>query len=373
MSLLHWSRPLLAAGLVLAGCKSNAPAPAGDAGAPAAAATSKAPAAAVASGPALSYLKPVDGDGCQWIRQPLPSGEPTVFPFDAACNQSVLSWSPNSMEGLVFSLALGEGEQPRLWRVDFTTKAGKPVSLAGLPGGEGAQTVDKPFISKVGFDTEGRVVALVSDVYTKRPFEKGPDGQSIISFEGERYPVKQGEGLPGLAMAYRLEGAAWKRSEVKASAYGAEDAPGIDALSVKLRSVKALVVFDELPGQEAAGGAVAKLDEALPGQDASGKWMSLPTPGGALHYRGTRDPEEDSLYPSAPVRWEQEGKLVELEGLTAKPGDRLGFQVQGDLLLVFVLGEETRSAHVLDSRTKKSLVAASAIESATFWPEPLKP
>jgi cell wall-associated NlpC family hydrolase len=122
-----------------------------------------------------------------------------------------------------------------------------------------------------------------------------------------------------------------------------------------------------------AKGDLKRLDTAMPGQPKTGKWMSLPTPGGTLVYRGTKEPEEDDLYASAPVRWDADGKLTELEGLTAKPGDRLGFELRGGLLHVFVQAKDTRSAHVYDTAAKKNLVSVKDIRSALLWPEPSKP
>ncbi|MFY0580493.1 hypothetical protein ACN28S_45225 [Cystobacter fuscus] len=265
---------------------------------------------------------------------------------------------------------MGQATQARVWRVDFAAKTGKPMDLKGLPGGMGAQGPDKPFIEKVGFDAQGHPVALVSDVYVERPLEKGKGGEQFIPFEGQRYPVPHGEGSPGLALAYRLEGADWKRFEVKASVFEAANAPGVSALDAakSLSFIQSPTPANVLPGKEASESATRMLDAALPGQDESGKWMALSTPGGTLLYRAS-NPGDDSLQPTAPVRWEQEGKLVELEGLTAKDGQRIGLQLQGGLLVVNVLSE-TSPAYVFDTRTKKNLVAVTQAESVALWPEP---
>ncbi|HYI00979.1 hypothetical protein [Hyalangium sp.] len=386
MPLLCRSRLWLAVMLVLAGCKSEPrESSATDTGTAAAPAPRKEPTAtpapskeptptpapAAISGTALSYLKPVDAQHCQWVRQPLPSGALTDYTFDAPCDESLLSWSPDGTQGLVFSFAVGDGAQPRTWLVDFAGKSGKPMDLKGLPGGTGGAGPDKASIHMVGFDAQGRPVALV---FVHRALEKGEGGERFITFEGQRYPVKGGEGLPGLALAYRLEGTEWKRFEAKASFFEPESSPGVDVLeAAKALPVQTFSLFGDPPGQEASEGAAQRLEAALPGQEPSGKWMSLSTPGGTLHYRGRRDPEEGTFFPSAPVRWEQEGKLVELEGLTAKEGDRLGFQARGGLLLVVALAGETKSAHVFDTRMNKKLVSVKDIESASFSPEPSGP
>jgi hypothetical protein len=345
MSLSHWSRPLLAVALVLGGCKSNPSAP--EAGASAAPAPGKAPAPAptpAASGPALSYLKPVGSRRCEWVRQPLPSGEPTGFTFEGACDESLLSWSPAGTEGLVFNFMVHEGPRPRAWRVDFATNRGEPLKLEGLPGRAEGGDSEKTVLRRVALDAQGRPVALLS-----------------------------AEGPPGLALAYRLEGTDWKRIETKVGSSGSES-PGIDVLdAAQALPVQTLFLFGDPPGQEASAEAARRLDTALPGQEPSGKWMSLSTPGGKLHYRSMMDPDDETFFPSAPVRWEQDGQLVEVKGLTARPGDRLGFQLRRGLLLIYVLAEETRSAHVYDPRTKQRLVFVKDIDSATLWPEPSRP
>ena len=55
------------------------------------------PSLAASNGPPLSYLKDREDDGCDWVRQPLPSGEPqVVFSFDEYCRAAVLAWSPDA-------------------------------------------------------------------------------------------------------------------------------------------------------------------------------------------------------------------------------------------------------------------------------------
>ncbi|WP_224361253.1 hypothetical protein [Hyalangium versicolor] len=388
MSLRRWSRALPFAALALAGCKSNNPpaSAAQDAGAPTAAvAPAKAPAAppapepvpapppaapAVATGPALSFLRPSDPERCDWVRQPLPSGEPTkVFSFDAACDRSMVSWSPDGKEGLVFTWPSGEGEVPKAWRVDLVAHSGKPLDLKTLPGGKDAGGQDQPALEQLGFDKEGVPVALISDAYVARKAEKGPGGKKFITFEGTRYPVGGGEGSAGLAHAYRLEAGGWKRIETVATSYGSDLSPGVLELKVnqRLLPVAKASPSHHNPGEEAAEPAVKKLDKAFPGLDESGQWMVLSTPGGKLYYRGTLGGE--FLYPGAPIAWEQDGKLVELEGLFAKPNDYLDIVLQEGWLLVANYGDP-RSAQVWDAKTKERIVSAEEASAPAFWPGP---
>jgi hypothetical protein len=72
------------------------------------------------------------------------------------------------------------------------------------------------------------------------------------------------------------------------------------------------------------------------------------------------------------VRWEQDGKLVELEDLAAKPGDSLGFQVKEDWLLIANYGE-TRGVQVWDTRTKKRVLSVEGASAPAFPPKPGTP
>lgn len=382
MSPYRWSRMLLAA-LVLAGCKSEKP-PAPSAQPPgtpsAAAAPAKAPAPmpppapapAPASGPALSYLKASDPERCEWLRQPLPSGEPTpLFSFNAACDRSMVSWSPDGKEGLVFTWPSGEGEHPRAWRVELAGHAGKLLDLKLLPGGRGAGEQDQPYIEQIGFDRQGRPVAIIADVYVSREPEQGADGQRILSFEGQRYSLPVGtEGMPGLAHAYRLEEGGWKHLETKASGFESSLAPGtsvLEAVKALMPVAKASGPQQRLPGEQASAAAAKKLDAAFPGQDEAGQWMVLTTQGGPLYYRGTLG--GDFLYPSVPLAWEQEGQLVALEGVGAKPEDWLDLKAQGEWLLIANYGMP-RSVQVWNTRTRERVLSAEDANAPAFWPKP---
>lgn len=354
--------------LLLAGCKSSSPAAAAaDSGVAAAPAPSKAPPApAPLVGPALSYAEPVSPQRCEWGRQPLPSGQPTRLALDAPCNELFLSISPDGREGLAFSV-IGA----RAWRLDFAARSVQPLELSGVPGGKGGKGPDMPYLSRVAFDTEGRPTALVGDVYVDRPVERGPGGERSITFEGQRYTVKEKEGLPGLALAYRLEGTAWKRVETKAAAFDPEDAPDVSFLDTAKTLRTHMLSVDNLPGQETPEATAFKLTSALLGTNAPGKWMTLSTPGGPVHYLAAESPAgEVPFYASTPVTWGD--GLVALEGVSQEMGDSIMLQLQGDLLLVVASDGGTLAAHVYDTRTKEQLALVKNVQSAILWPEPVK-
>jgi hypothetical protein len=380
MPLLRWNRALFAL-LALAACKKEAPAvapPPSPAAPPAAEArptpaptpapaAPEAPAAPAASA-TLAYLVPQDPERCDWVRRALPAGEPsTLFTFNAACDRSMVSWSPGAKEGLVFTWPSGEGEVPRAWRVDFAARSGKPLDLKGLPGGTGAGAPDKPSIEQIGFDAQGRPVAIISDVYFSRKLKKGADGKAFLTFEKDRYPVEEGEGAPGLALAYRWEEGGWKRIETKASTFDSDISLGTDALDA-VKTLSSLVKASpsrEMPGDTVPEGELAKLNAAFPGLDDSGEWRAMPTPGGPVYYRGEQGGEY--LFPSPPVGFEQNGKVEALDGLLSKNGDFLDLKLQDGFLLLGIHAT-ARAAQVWDTRSKALLLTVEDAVAAAFWP-----
>ena len=369
MMLSHSSCRWLAVAALLAGCKSNPPAEAARPTAPVPAEKPRSAPAAEA-GPALSLLLPVAPQRCTWARQPLPGTEATpVFTFDAACDESRVSWSPDAKEGLVFSYAVNQADaRAGVWRVDLASRTGKPLELKGLPFRTETPASAESSLRRVAFDTQGRLVALVALTYPR-----GEGNPTVITFGGQRYPVQvEGGASPRLALAYRLEGAQWKQFEAKASAES-DDMPQDPSLDV-LEAAKTLREdsSEALPGQEAPAGARQKLDAAVPGQDAEGKWMALPTPGGPLYYRAAFEPDEETFFVAPTFRWEREGSLVALEGMPEKASGSASLQLQQDRLLILLsLAEvEGRMALVYDTRTKTRLATARDLTTATLWPTP---
>jgi hypothetical protein len=319
-------------------------------------------------------LRNVGDKQCEWVRQPLPSGKPTSIPFEANCLVSSTSWNRGGTEGLVYYVPVGGGTR-RLWRMDFAANVAKPIDLKGLPGTDGNQGLQSPTVVEVGFDNQGAVVAIVVDAYEDRQPEKDAQGQFLL-FEGKRYPVPpppspDDEGWPGLALAYRLEAGGWKRIEVKGTLYHAVDAPGWNILDATRSLVPQGHPTDDISDDERAPPNVAKKLDATAKKALPGMWMYVPTPGGITYYRAVREGEDD-YFASAPVRWDKGGKLVELAGLGATPGNKLAFQLQQGLLLITVRGK-TDTAEVFDSRSKQKLISVKDVVSPRLWPLPVNP
>ncbi|MFP2910327.1 hypothetical protein ACLESD_35870, partial [Pyxidicoccus sp. 3LFB2] len=320
--------------------------------------------AAPAAQAVLGYLKSLDdGAKCQWMRHALPGEPVTVFSFDAACDRSMVSWSPDGKQGLVFTWPSGEGEVARAWRVDLGAKSGQPLELKSLPGGTGPSGPDLPYVSRLGFDAQSRPVALVALAYSARAPKKG-----VITFDGERYTVARGPGVPGLALAYRLEDGAWKRVEVKPSRFEAASAPGLTALDLEktLTVSWSASVPGSLQGRKAPAEVTKALDAAAKDSAGEGWWMELPASEGALYYRAREEGPQTVM--AQPLFWSQGGKRVALKDV-AESDAYLGFQVQRGLLLVTAYGGYA-AAHVWNPAKSERIASVPEVYAPAFWPAP---
>jgi hypothetical protein len=365
--------PSLLAALALAGCQSGsgqgaseppAPQPAAAPAAVAAVPTAPKPAPpAPAAQPVLSYLKPAGGESekCEWTRHPL-SGEPApVFPFDAACDRSMVSFSPDGKQGLVFTWPSGEGEVARAWRVDLGAKSGQPLDLKPLPGGSGASGPDLPYVSRLGFDAQGRPVALITLAYSARAPKKG-----VITFEGERFQAPAGRGVPGLALAYRLEDGGWKRVEAKPSRFEALGTPGLGVLDTEKTLTPSWSASPPAtaPGSKVEGEAAKALDAEAGEAAGEGWWMQLPAAEGTLYYRAREEGPRLTL--GQPLFWDPGGKRVQLKDV-AEPDAYLGFQLQRGLLLVTAHGGYA-AAHVWKLTGPERVKSVPEVYAPAFWP-----
>ena len=341
--------------LLFGACKkSQDPAPAPAPEAPAAA---PAEAKAVAPVPTftLSYLRDAQPSGCTWTREDTAGAKKPLFTVDAACEQLRLAWSPTGLQGVMVDRGSG-AVKPRAWLVDL--QAGQGAVLA-LP--------ETGHTDAVGFDAAGHAVALVSQV--EDLVRKKEGSEEYFLFEGQRIPIAEPEGGPGLAHAFRREGDAWKRIETVATVYESDAAAGTRALTTAGLLVSSTSGMDpdaplanELPeGSEDA----ARLDAVVKdrGHAKYGAWVSLETEGGPLYaWRATG--ELSTLMP--PLRWEVQDRLVEPESLSVAPSSAVELRVRGPLLLV----SADKAVRVYDAKTKARIFALDGVHATRFWPKP---
>lgn len=339
--------------LLLGACKkSQDPAPVAPSPAPAPVGVK-----AVAPVPAftLSYLQDAKPSGCTWTREDTASAKKPLFTVDAPCERLRLAWSPDGRQGAMMERG-GGAVKPRAWLVDL--QAGQGAVLA-LP--ETGST------DAIGFDAAGRAVALVSQV--EDLVRKAEGSEEYFLFEGQRIPIAEPEGGPGLAHAFRREGDAWKRIETVATVYESDTAAGTRALTTTGLLVSSTSGTDpdaptatELPeGSEDA----ARLDAVVTdrGHAKYGEWVSLETDGGPLYaWRATG--ELSTLMP--PLRWEVQDRLVEPESLSVAPASAVELRVRGLLLLV----SADKAVRVYDAKTKARVFALDGVHATRFWPKP---
>ena len=320
------------------------------------------------NGPGLSYLKAGEGEVCEWMRQPLPSGEPVrVFSFDAAdCGGASVTWSRDGKQGLVTVSNTGSEPGLRVWRVDLQKGTGTPVSLSGLPEPKPPTGKDVPMIADLSFDPQGRLVALVDYSLVLQPPAPEPDGKLFISFEGKRYPVKEGPGNAAILMAYRLEAGTWKRVELKATWSRDFKELKTGRTLQPVASQTGVLGFrgKEVPSKDPA---LKLLTAAFPDKRV-GRWTRVSTPGGPLYYR--EEPMGDAYGGFAPVRWGVGGKLTPVEGVPDGQDVAVGFQLQGALLLVQLEGSVGPTTLIIDTKTKKRLLSLDDLNAPALWPRP---
>jgi hypothetical protein len=379
----RWSHAL-AAGLLLAGCKSNKdaePAPKAEATAPAAKpAPAPAPTPAAISDATLSYLEDSPDKKCRWVQHTPPAEPKTVFTFAADCSSASLAWNADGREALVFSSG---SKKPDVWRVDLATGKGTP--LASLPS--------RGDFGTIGFDAQGRPVALMDELYMEGtdtpPSLKveetgtGEDAKKQFVFEGQRYDLAM-DGIPGLSHAFRLEGGKWTRFETKSSSYEWDYAAGYRALDAfdamaptaeKLQEHErelAKDVPEDSPDATALRAVRGSSGTGSEGEgegetDSGGSWKQLQTAAGPLYLWEDASNELPAL--TGPVRIRGDKGLVEPAGLTITGG--LSVDVRGDLVLLGYTEESGKPVTRLwNAKTKALVVSLFNKNLVTFWPKP---
>ncbi|ATB51213.1 hypothetical protein [Corallococcus macrosporus] len=324
--------------------KSEAPAPE----APATSPTEPAPAYS------LSFLEAAAPSGCTWIRHESAGTRQPLATVDAACERLKLAWGPRGKQGLMVDRGSGE-LPPRAWQVDFD--AGRSTRLL-LP--------ELGHTDTLGFDEEGHVVALVSQLEDLP--RKMESGREYFVFDGKRFLLPDADGSPGLAHAYRHEAGQWKHLETVATLYEIDGALGTEALTTAGRLTSSTFSRDpdRLATSELEEGNedAARLDAVVKdrGHTAYGMWVSMETQQGPL-YAWRAAGELPTLM--LPLRWEVNDRLVEPERLALAPTSAVALRMRGHLLLVAA----EQAARVYDAKTKKRVAALENVQSARFWPQ----
>ncbi|MFN3430008.1 MAG: hypothetical protein ACK46X_08645 [Candidatus Sericytochromatia bacterium] len=335
----------------------------------AAAGSAVTPALAAPAIPTLSYFKPFAG-GFNWVRLEGGRTERAIAGV-VGKGQPIAAWAPGGRQALVWLNDWEHAAPAKAWTVALPTGAAASLPLPG-PGE----------LKKLGFDNAGRLTALTlidADDKGGPTLKQDPRG-SILTFEGRRYQQPPGqEGMPALAIAYRREGASWKRTEIKLTTTGWDYAMGIRALdaanaltpdSTDMREEKDLDAVQDPALMKRLGG----LDPNVATPD-DGEWAKLTTPGGPVFI--WRESGE-FLHSSNLLAWGPASKPTRIAGLEFKhssphvyrqgaPNLRLvSVNLRGNHMLV--TDSDGAFPRLFDTLTKKRVPVFEGAVGASFWP-----
>jgi hypothetical protein len=328
-----------------------------------------APAVAAPAIPSLSYFKPVSA-GFVWVRLDSGRTEKPITTFTGR-GVPVAAWAPGGRQAIVWLNDWDHAAPPKAWTVPLPSGTATALPLPAV--GE---------LKKLGYDKAGRLTALTlidADDKGGPTLKQDPKG-GILTFEGKRYQQPAGqEGIPALAIAYRREGATWKRTEIKLTTTGwdyAMEARALDAAntltpdSADLREEKDLDAVQD----PALMKRLSALDPKVATND-DGEWAKLTTPGGPVFI--WREIGEFA-HSSNLMAWGPAAKPTRIAGLEFKHSSPHVYR-QGapNLRLVSVT---TRGAHMLvtdaegafprlfDTVTKRRVPVFEGATGASFWP-----
>jgi len=378
---------LLAALLAVAsGCKKEpASAPANPT--PAAAPAKKDPLAEVPGADStLSVLEP-QGGKCQWVRQdPVAQKRAGVASFDGDCKGARIAWSADGQKALVwFDPALVQtagysaanasppaypdeqpaaGASPRLYEVTIASGEVRPVRFPSVEGE----------LRDIGYKGADAVALAIRALTPEQ-------AQGDLRVDGQAVTLPEGDGMPAVAQAYRLEkDGQFKRVEVKGTREGAEGAAGIGALDAASglgpRSTELLDSHLSDEGPEPTEEQRAKLQPLVPAPlvetvKASGlpegtDWAHGVTPAGSFYVWQITG---DTAHTTGHLVFEREGQFSPVKDLGFTDGELVSVTARGPFVLIAAerVGTHPR---LYDLRTGKQVFKSDTARATTFWPKP---
>ncbi|MFZ5470026.1 MAG: hypothetical protein ACOZIN_11380 [Myxococcota bacterium] len=343
---------------------------------PSEAASQVAPAFAPRSDAELSLLEPSGGQ-CVWKRVGLPSKATTeVARFPGSCVGARVAWSPDLSRAVVW--------------FDPTFRSGTTYHGPDTPGSGHPEdpAVDGPVrLFQVDLAT-GKVVVLPEPVVRGSLADLGFAATGVLAFSTEDLPdAKEGDafdvggetitlpliadGLPALAHAVRLEGAAWTRVESKVTTTGWDYAAGAAALDSWNQlgpRTEVLSTFHSLGDavEDEATRALLAPWTPPPSADETDGWAVLRNPLGNLF--GWQVSGEFA-YTTGLLVFQPQGKPpAPLPNLGFTRGDLLAIELRGPYLLVALTSVGTWP-RVYDLREAKLAFASDTARAAVFWPK----
>lgn len=239
------------------------------------------------------------------------------------------------------------------WQADLTTGA-----ATRLPVRKDAKSF--------GFAGDGSVLAFGYDM--SEPLKEG--WNHVFHFEGREIPSEIQDGLPALAIAWKLEGDQWKAVEAKPTSTGwdyAQEETGLDAyrLAAGVRSADIVGQFNgEVPWTPADENTGKKLTSLahIPPDFADGEWQVVKQDGKYLAWYAFN---AEFLVSSAPAYWDRGNGWEALPDLPYKVGDGVDYAWKGRLVMVTQYGQ---TPMFWDTATGALVASSPRASTATFWP-----
>ena len=314
---------------------------------------------------ALSLFEPA-GHRCRWSRVEATSGQRRpVATFPGSCRGARARFPPAADRALIWfdpslaalqvtpsgierrtPAATGRPAAARLFFVRLS--GGRPTPLPLPPRGQ---------LTELGFSPPGDAWAL-----TLAPCP-------TVKAAGCGTEPGPGDGLPGVARAYRLAGSRWRLVESRATRQGADRSPGVKVLEQAARlappSPGGLAVRP--PGRPVADPArLARLrafaPHLVPGEQQ--RWLALTTAVGELFVWQTAVEE---LFSTGAIALGAGGELIPPPGLGLGPQDIVALATEGDYLLVATFGDGGRPRLYHLGQGGLSLSSDDG-QGASFWP-----
>ena len=335
--------------------------------------------AAAAPGPAqprvaLSVFEPAAG-GCRWSRVDATTGKrQVVATFPGDCRGARVGFSPRvdramvwfdpslgvlrvrasgiyreesaARSGAVAPGAVASGASARWYRVALP--AGRPVMLPPAPRGQ---------LVEVGFGAKGEALAFT--------LEPSP----TLEVDGRKLPVPEGQGLPAIARAFRLDGRRWKIVETHVTRQGADLSTGIGVLALaadlgprsqSLRSVRP----EGKPVEDPA--MLRRLHEFAPDAipDDQNRWLRLATSRGDVFVWQTA---VESVFSTGRMAFREGERLTAPPALGFGAADLVALALDGDHLLVAAYEDGSRP-RLYDLARGATGPAFDDGCGASFWP-----
>lgn len=253
---------------------------------------------------------------------------------------------------------------PRLYEVKISSGEVRAISLPSVEGE----------LRDIGYKGADLVALSIKSLSPE-------EADGSVAVDGQTISIPEGEGMPALAYAYRLDAdGKFNRVEVKGTHEGAGMSEGIGALEAASglgpRSTELLGSQLRNEGPKVTDEQIAKLTPLVPaplaetvnesGMPDDASWARGVTPAGSFYVWQVMG---DTVHTTGHLVFEREGQLSPVKELGFTDGDVISVTSQGPFVLLSAasVGSHPR---LYDLRTGKLAFRSDRARATTFWPTP---